>query len=350
MTKNIFLFLLCGLPVALRAQVNVEKGAVLFLGPEAALTVQGNFDSDEDIEGVGTIILNGTDSQTLHLSNSRLPRVLVDNGNGIKISSPLKINKELTLNKGNLRLNGHSLHLGNELVIEGNANAYIQTGNNGRVILSVQSDLSGLMLPIGTADAYTPLLIRSKGAYANAAIEIGARSFASPDKPIASTDYLTHYWTVARNGIKGDVVATAFYDKVSGEEENIRPFYWNGRDWLSKQTPVNTRDRSFSVGVPEGTGQIYAMRKEDDLLPAKNTMTLLPNPVKNIATLIVNSTSDDHTTLRITDNRGGTVRTQQLNLQKGINQVRINVVDLANGHYTVSSSLKDSRPISMIKN
>jgi hypothetical protein len=104
------------------------------------------------------------------------------------------------------------------------------------------------------------------------------------------------------------------------------------------------------VDVPEGTGQIYAMRKEDDLLPAKNTMTLLPNPVKNTATLIVNSTNDDHTTLRITDNRGGTVRTQQLNLQKGINQVRINVADLANGHYTISSTLKDSRPIIMIKN
>lgn len=350
MKKNILILIVFGWPAFMRAQVTVQKGAALFLGAKAELIIQGDLNSEEDILGAGTIILNGTVPQTIHLSNKKLPQLLINNSNHVDLSSPLSIEKGLTLTSGCLRLGLHHLYLGSESFIEGGPTAYIQTDNNGRVIKSIQNDLPGLMIPIGTSQGYTPLLLRSHGSYRKGAIEIEARSSASPDKPVGSRDYLEHYWIVARSGITGDVIATAFYRKVTGQEENVEPYYWNGTAWVSTQTPVDTRNRLFTVNVPEGRGQIYAMRKGDELLPAKNSITLLPNPVKSTATLIIRSTSDESTTVRITDSRGSIVFAKKIMLRKGLNHVNINVMGLTNGYYTIASTTKTNRPISMIKN
>lgn len=136
---------------------------------------------------------------------------------------------------------------------------------------------------------------------------------------------------------------------MNGNEENLQPYYWNGSRWAMQQAPIDIEKRSVQIDVPKGNGEIYAMRENEVSAVAKNSITLLPNPVKNNATILINSIKDENAIIRVIDNGGTIVLTQKLNLRKGLNRAALNVAALANGHYTILTNLKNAGPLKMIK-
>lgn len=213
---KIFILGLCSVPLLIQAQMTVQKGAGLYLQENASLAIQTDFETSENVEGSGAVILNGTSIQAISANNNLLPSLLIENRYGAVLNSPLKINQSIILRSGHLVLNKHDLGLGSEAMATGSAYAYIVTNDEGKVIKTVQSDLGGFMLPVGTKNNYAALLLRSSGNYNGGKIEIAAKDKVSPNKPVSSRDYLQNYWTIERKGINGNLIATAFYNKVSG--------------------------------------------------------------------------------------------------------------------------------------
>jgi hypothetical protein len=349
MKSKILLIVLSILPAMMHSQVTIQRGAGIFLSDNAVLTLQGYLDSEDNVEGNGTIILGGPAIQFIGAHNNALPVLSVENNLGVSLTSALKISKSLILRSGHLYLGRYNLELGSDATAGGNSSAYIVSADNGKVIKSIQNNLHAFMVPIGTTDAYAPLLLKSSGKYNNGQVEIGAKANASPNKPLSSKDYLENYWTIYRSGIEGDLTVSAFYNKVAGNEGNIRPYYWNGSTWINKVATIDTKNKSLNITIPEGAGQIYGMRRGDELLPGESSMIVMPNPVRNTATLIIRSAEDDNVTLRITDARGTSVLMRKVTLRKGVNQVNISVMSFANGHYTISSTQKNSKAIQMVK-
>lgn len=349
MKKEILILCLCAIPLFMRAQLNVQSGGTLYLQENAELFIQGDIDVQDNVEGEGRIMLNGASQQIISTHNYSLPSLWLQNQYGVVLNSPLRISRSMVLQSGRLSLDKYNLELGTEATASGNSTAYIAADGDGKIIKKVAADLSGFMIPTGTVNNYAPLLLRSAGNYNGARIEIGAKDKASPNKPLSSKDYLESYWTINRSGINGELFATAFYKDVYGNEENIHPYYWNGNSWIRRDNPVDTKNKLLSITVPEGRGEIYAMHKGDELVPAAVSMTLLPNPVRNAATLIIRSNTDETAAVRITDSNGSAVLLHRVNLRKGLNQVNINVMSLAGGQYIISSTQKNARAITMIK-
>jgi hypothetical protein len=339
----------CALPFFCSAQLQVERGAGLYLQHNALISLQGDLQSAENIDGTGTFILNGSDTQKIGASGHALPSVLIDNANGVSLTSSLKINNRLVLHAGNLSLNRNNIELGSEATAVGHASAYIVSDGYGDVIKDVGANLDGFLIPVGTPAGYLPVSLKSSGKYTHASLAISALYKVNPNKPASSKDYLHHYWTIRRIGINGDVFVTAVYDRLTGDARHIRPFLWNGRQWIKKETPVDINNKLLRTDIPEGTSDLYAMHESETLFSTAPSMTLLPNPVQHTATLLIGSVGDESAVLRITDHAGATVMTRRVNLQQGLNAVRINVLSLAAGHYIISSTQKDSQAISMIK-
>jgi hypothetical protein len=336
-------------PVCCVAQLHIQKGAGLYLQENAALSIRGDLETNDNIGGRGSIVFNGLGPQQIDAHNYSFPDLQVQNASGIILQSGLKINKQLVLASGQLILGQNNIELGADAAVSGNSSAYLVTDGEGKIIKSVRRNLDGFILPVGTARYYAPVKIHSSGAYQNGTIAIQAKDKANPNKPLSSKDYLDSYWTINRSGINGDVMATAIYNRVFGNEENIKPYFWDGHQWINRETSVDIKNKRLNISIPEGSGEMYAMRKGDELFPDNASMTLIPNPVKNSATMLIRSNENKNETLRIYDNAGNTVITQRVILRKGANQVQINVMSLPSGQYIISSTQPNSQPVKMIK-
>lgn len=348
MIKIFFLGLLV-LPLMGHPQLIIEKGAGLYLSTSSVVVVQGDFFSQSDIEGEGMVILKGTALQTIDFSSHRLSGLLVENPSNVRLSSAIRIDKELLLREGRLQIGVNDLHLSEECIVQGDSLSYLETTNEGRVVKFIQRDQAGIFIPLGTSQSYTPLVLTSRGPYRNAYIAMKAVSNASPNKPLINKDFLENFWVIKRNGIEGHLGATAFYRKVAGAENNIRPYYWNGRSWVQKGETVDPRNKFIYMDVPDGIGELYAMNNVNALETAENSMAVSPNPVTSVATLTIRSASTEKIRLRVVDSKGVVVLEQQAVLFKGINRVHVNLRSMVNGYYNISSTQENVKSIPIVK-
>jgi hypothetical protein len=348
MNKIILIIAISTLPLLSVAQVTVEQGAGLYLAGGAELSVQGDLDLRDAVSGQGVVTLNGNSLQSLDARNNHMPQLFIQNRYGIQLTSPLKIVESLLLQSGNLLLGHHELELGSEAVVSGNASAYIVTDGEGKLSKRIQKDVHEFLLPIGTAAGYAPLSLSTSGTYRNGQLMAAARSKTHPLKPMSTRDYLEEYWTIDRAGVTGEVIVKAFYKGVKGEEQNLLPHYWNGREWILKLKPVNVANKTLVIDVPDGGGDIYAMHSDRSPL-SRYAITVQPNPVHTTATVLFHNNDDENTLLRIIDNSGRTVMTRTAALKRGANQLRIDVSTLASGEYIISATGSTTKSVLMIK-
>lgn len=349
MKRKIFLLGLIAVSFLATAQVTVQKGSAVYLQENALISIEGDIEIAENMDGDGAFFLVGETKQTIGLFGHSLPSLYIQNTAGVLLSSPLQIRKRLVLQSGHLILGVHNLELGTEAEAAGNKSAYILSDGGGKVLKSVQKNLDRFFLPLGTETGYSPLQLKSTGKYNKACLEVGTSPEVNPNKPASTTDYLNSYWTISRKGITGNVMATGFYTQVTGVEANMQAYFWNGNEWLSKQSPVDTRNKLLSVDVPEGSGEMYAMRKGNKLTDVVVAMTVLPNPVHNTATLLIRNAKDERASVSIINSTGAVVMTQPIVLGKGLNPIQLDVQTLPKGHYVITSTLQKSKPVTMIK-
>jgi hypothetical protein len=348
MKKIILIAAIGSLPLFSVAQLTIEQGAEVYLARGAEFSVQGDLDLHNAVFGHGVLTLNGNGLQLLDAHNNHLPQLFIHNRYGIQLLSPLKLVESLLLHSGNLLLGDHDLELGNEAVVSGNSSAYIVTNGRGLVSKYIEKDINEFILPIGTLARYAPLTLSSEGTYRNGKLTAAARSQIHPVKPVSSRDYLEEYWTVKRAGVTGEVFVKAFYNGVTGDEQNLLPHYWNGREWLLKTKPVDVANKTFVFDVPDGDGDIYAMHSDRSAL-SRYGIAVQPNPVHATATILLHTNEDENTLIRIIDNLGTTVMTKTATLKRGGNQLSIDVSTLASAQYIITATGSTTRSVMMIK-
>ena len=346
---KILVLLSLSLPFTAAGQVTIQKGATFYISANELMSIEGDLSTEEDIEGEGILILEGNTLQTVNFSNHKLSRLVVQNASNVQLASALGVVRGLRLITGRLQLGSNDLYLSEQCVVQGGSSSYIEAGDKGKVVKLISRDVSNLLIPIGSAYTYSPLVLTSTGSYHNAFIEIRTRSTASPEKPQSIPNYLESYWILNRKGVDGHLIITAFYGKLTGAENKIRPYYWNGNTWLTKANVTKPRKGILSWEVPEGSGQLYGMSEDKSMGTEANKMTVFPNPVTSVATLAIWSMFDENAIIKIVDSRGIPVLMQRIVLVKGPNKVGIDVANLASGHYTMSSTQVNIKSIQLIK-
>ena len=326
---------LCCIPALLSGQVTIQRGADLWLDANSLVSIQGDLETDSDIEGAGMLLLTGSSFQTIDLKNHSLPGLSLSNSQYVSLASPMTVNRALNIERGNLQIGSRDLTLGAQAIMSGSSQAYIATEGKGAVVQLVNSDRDKVFVPIGTSSSYVPLTLTKTGTDANGVIRINANSKASPEKPSKVSDYLGHYWTIDAQGIRGELKATANYANVVGDEQSIVPTYWDGIKWSSDQSVMDRKNKMFSMVIPKGHVELYAMSGN----PGTNngTFSIVPNPVKQKATLLISSAMDQSTIITVRDVLGRPVIVKKTGLRKGANQVSLDRINLAPGSYSVSS-------------
>jgi len=330
MLSKILFVVLCAMPPALHAQLYIQSGAGFQIDSGAHITIEGALHSEEDMTGDGTIVFEGSDPHFIHLNGYSVPRLVLRSDANAVLVSGLTVAKSLTLEKGLLDLGPNRLYLTEQATVQGGRLGYIKTGSSGSVTKRLDHHLSEFLLPVGTGESYTPLRLTSSGTYAGASITAAAVAGPDPHMPADSRDHLDHYWTIERKGIIGDLLAAGSYQELTGKERMLKPFLWTGKSWISSNDAAHARPGNVAMKVPEGNGHLYAMNV------AAMQMRLLPNPARNVTTLLLNSNSDQYASLTITDSRGATLMKRQVKINKGANQIPIDVAAFKNGSYRVS--------------
>lgn len=332
MLTKILMLLVSSVPLLAEAQLIVQRNAGLFVDKHCEIIVEGDINIDEDISGDGALVLSGTSMQ--QLKANRIPNLVISNNSDVTLANSIYIDGSLQLLSGKLICGSNNLSVSEKAIINGNGNSYISTGSLGKVIKFIGHDLNNYLLPIGTTNAYTPVFLNSSGPYSAASVAFSAGSEVSPHKPGASSDYINNYWAVVRKGVAGNIRVAAQYQEVNGDEELLGAHYWDGRKWLVGNYPLDQKRRLVNINIPEGAGEIFAMRADGNN-SAVSSISLQPNPVQNIAIVQLFSAVDRNTSISVNDANGRVAMVKQVKLNKGNNQVQLNVSSLSNGSYSV---------------
>lgn len=112
----------------------VGTGATVTVGSGLSLSANGDVNRTGNITGAGTLVLNGTTTQTLSGAGSLTDNITVNNtGANVVMNSAATVAGALTLTAGNLDVNGQSLTLAGSV---SGASSILATSTGSTVVLS----------------------------------------------------------------------------------------------------------------------------------------------------------------------------------------------------------------------
>jgi hypothetical protein len=245
------------------AQLNINS-ATFFIQPGATVAVQGNVTSNVDIQGTGTLLLNGTVSQILNMNGFAVPILEVNNGLNVKLIGSIKINNGLVFTNGKIILDTNNLTLSNIASASGQGSGkFAETNGTGQVFKSIIADVTNYEMPIGSGASYLPAYLSSVGSYSNALI--GVRAISAPDanRPPMISDYLLVHWPVTRAGITGTVTVKGQYTNadIRGTESNLIGYYFNGANWDANGESHDAALNTVTASIQAASGDVYGMDK-----------------------------------------------------------------------------------------
>jgi hypothetical protein len=238
--------------------LNIDSGAVV--------NVKGDLLSTSSISGTGKVIMNGTASQNLSMSNNTIPSLEINNTLNVALISPAKVQTALTFVNGRIVAGNNDFIFSNVSTASGmGTGKFIETNGTGQVYKELTSNITSYEIPVGISTVYRPVLVSSSAtAYANAKIGVKAVATSNPYKTTYATDYLNSYWPITRTGIIGTVTAVGQYadpSDVTGTEVNLRGCFYDGYQWSSLS---GTNDATLNrVGAPVSIngGSLYGMTR-----------------------------------------------------------------------------------------
>ena len=196
---------------------------------EGKLILKNNFNNQNpDSElGAGTIEFSGTTAQSISGQNT-IGSLVVNNLAGLDLNGNTKINTELALQNGHIRLGTNNLTLGTMALVPGtpSASAMVIASGTGELRKSF-STTGSFTYPVGDDTGiteYSPVTIDvSNGTFAMGNY-VGVKLFNSA-YPGLSGNYLDRYWSIAQSGITGSNVNAVFQyllADINGNENDIR--------------------------------------------------------------------------------------------------------------------------------
>ncbi|MEO8823934.1 MAG: hypothetical protein ABI366_10195, partial [Ginsengibacter sp.] len=241
----------------------VQSGAVVI--------VTGDISSAKGLPDMGKFLLQGPDSQSVNMNGKVIPNLEIDNALGVWLKGGLKVSNTLNFLNGKFIADDYNFSLADLANVSGMGNGkFIETNKAGKVIKEISSNLTSKEIPVGAGTLYRPVFITTTGTNSGGNIGIKVRDSASVNKPPSTTDFLKTNWTITKTGINGALTVDARYvdpTDISGNENNLKGYLFDGSDWTSSGT-INTTTNLISFPVNIASANITAIDKFD-LLKAK---------------------------------------------------------------------------------
>ncbi len=263
--KKTLLFLLSFGVTGAFCQLNIQSGATFIIQGGAIVTVQGDVVSQSNIQGAGKLQLKGSSLQSLNMNGNTIETVLeVDNAQNVNLTGISRLNNQLLLTAGKLQLGNFDFVMSPTATHSGaDVNKFVRTNGTGSMKQEVIANTSFVM-PVGNA-SYNPLNVNIAGASGFASASISGRAVGAehPQKHPRSSDFLEHYWKVARTGITGGtigMVGTYQNDDITGTEPPIRSFLWDGGAWAFGTAQDNAAN-TVSANMTANDVELYAMNR-----------------------------------------------------------------------------------------
>ena len=247
----------------------IFNNSQLVIQSGAEVIVKGNATSNTDISGAGVLKMKGDSLQKLNMNGFAIQNLTIDNATNIALLSDAVITGMLTFTTGKIQLGANNLTVtatGSIAETTGD-NKFAETNGIGLFKKEINA-IGNYLLPVGTDNRYEPVQVQITGApvFSNAFITARAIAGKHPIKPYQSTDYLNEYWTLSNGGITGgSIIAEARYHPeavdVTGQQDLIRPIYWNGSAWITGNN-LNRSPNAVSIPVIAGAKQeLYGMNQ-----------------------------------------------------------------------------------------
>jgi len=244
-----------------KAQLTINS-ATLFIQPGATVSVQGNITSNADIQGAGTVILNGSANQSVDMSGKTIQNLQINNTANATLASNIIVGKSLTFTAGKITLGTNNLTLVDTATTTGQGTGkFLETNSTGQVIKNLTKNVASVEIPVGNGTTYRPAFVTSTGTYSSANVGVRVSALADPSKPPMISDYLLAYWPITQTGITGTLNVTGQYagaGDISGTASNLKGYFYNGTDWSSTNTTSTTASNQVAAPVV-GNGDVYGM-------------------------------------------------------------------------------------------
>lgn len=189
---------------AITVNGDLTIGAVTTLDVSASnfgITLKGNWtNSGIFTQRSGTVTMNGTGAQTM--SGSTFNNLTINNAAGVTLLTDETVNGTLRLTSGKITTGDNTMIIGSSGSISGASSARYIVGNLQMNIPT--GDPAALTYHIGTASAYTPLIIDVNGSAGTAgglkATTVGSSHGNIGTSGLDTSKDIERYWTLTPNG------------------------------------------------------------------------------------------------------------------------------------------------------
>lgn len=359
--RKLLLFLLtfstCG--SAFSQNLFISTGAEIFLQPGAELTIQGNLQNNGTISGSGNFRFKGTALQSINgtaVTNFHI--LTIDNPAGVELNRSIGVNNQLLLTSGLLNMKTFTIILNPAATLSGETETRRITGTAGGYI--------EITVPIAAAATVNPgnlgVIINPAANMGNVTVRRGhdAQTISPAGRPSVNRYY--DITPTINTALNASLNFNYFDAELNSRNEALLSFWtspdnttWTAANFSNRNTATNFVQLTGINSLPKRwtlTDQQFATGVFD-LLANNKTLKLWPNPVADNNTIYIQLSANKRTaaSLSVIDLSGRIVSIQMINMERGINTIQLNNLNLAAGAYTVLLKAEDgsSSTIGFIK-
>lgn len=333
------LLLVCA--TGLQAQVQSSPGLKLVAtGPlklvlqDAALVNNGEF-----IPGNSTVLFKGTAPLRIG-GNSAIRFHNLTVGEEIVLDNDIQVAGSLTLEKGNLQLNNHSIDLGYTGRIDGERNEARITGSSGFIKAKAILNAPAAINP------------------GNIGIEISSTATLGETEIIrghtVQLDGTQRYYDIRPQFNTNLRASLKFYyldvEMNNNQEDALSVYSSKGSGWT--EAGKDKSDINTNWVVKNELSQLHRFTlagATNKVLAGKTSVQLFPNPTPGQFTVMLNSAEEKETALNLYDQLGRLLESKRIVCRIGANNVTWNIARYANGTYYMSFTNLDLKTVKIVK-
>lgn len=346
----LLLISIVALPPALQAQVQssqglklVANGAVKLVFQDITLVNHGDITADNS-----TAVFKS--SMPLSISGSKainFHNIILD-GENLTLDNDMLISGSLSLQKGNLQLNNHTIDLGYTGRIEGERNEARIAGNSG--IIKARAILNA---PAAVNPGNIGVEISSTASMGETEIIRGhSTQFNTEGQP-----YVLRYYDIKPQYNINLRASLKFYyldaELNNDKEEALTVFAYKEGNWAVSGKDKN--DINTNWVVKNNLEQLHrftlagATNKALAVQNTKNSVQLFPNPTPGQFTVLLNSVEEKQAALTLYDQLGRLLERKRITARAGTNTITWNIGKYANGTYYLSFENLDFKTVKIVK-
>lgn len=316
----------------------VATGSLKMVFQDASLVNHGQF-----IAGNSTVVFKSSSPVLIGGSNPVSFHNIVVDGQELRLDNDMLVSGSLTLEKGNLQLNNHSIDLGYTGRIAGERNEARITGSSGYIKAKAILNAPAAINPgnIGVEISSTAALGETEIIRGHSVQLDGTQRYYDI-RPQYNTNLrasLKFYYLDAEMNNNLEDALSVYTSKGSGWTESGKDKCDINTNWVVK----NELSQLHRFTLAGATNKVLAAQA------GKTSVQLFPNPTPGQFTVMLNSAEEKEAALNLYDQLGRLLESKRIVCRIGANNVTWNIARYANGTYYMSFTNLDLKTVKIVK-